>query len=155
MPQMNKGGKFIFGISILREDSSIQLPSKAIEEYDITSEGKVFLISGSKKTGGFIVTRKGLLHDSKIGNILKDSPDLCEYKLTEGELVKYKGRKYCWCNIMGNGIIHFTAKMINELEIKVGTKLLSIRSSDIAFTMGAKGPLIEKAKEYTGNIQIY
>ena len=34
------------------------------------------------------------------------------------------------------------------LDIKPGTILLSIRSSDIAFTMGAKGPLLEKARNY-------
>ncbi len=34
-------------------------------------------------------------------------------------------------------------------------ELLSIRSSDIAFTMGAKGLLLEKAKNYDGEIIIY
>lgn len=33
--------------------------------------------------------------------------------------------------------------------------LLSIRSSDIAFTMGAEGPLIEKAENYGGKITLY
>ena len=33
--------------------------------------------------------------------------------------------------------------------------LVSIRSSDIAFTMGAKGPLLEKAHNYNGNIERY
>ena len=34
-------------------------------------------------------------------------------------------------------------------------ELLSIRNSDIAFTMGAKGPLLEKAENYDGEIKIY
>ena len=33
--------------------------------------------------------------------------------------------------------------------------LLSIRSSDIAFTMGAKGPLLEKAENYDGEIPLF
>jgi len=33
-----------------------------------------------------------------------------------------------------------------------GLRLLSIRSSDIAFTMGARGPLLEKADRYNGVI---
>lgn len=33
MPQMTKGGKFIFGKSLLREDGSLQLPPQAVEEY--------------------------------------------------------------------------------------------------------------------------
>ena len=34
-------------------------------------------------------------------------------------------------------------------------ELLSIRSSNIAFTMGAKGPLLEKAENYDGEIAVY
>ena len=45
MPQVTKGGKYIFGWSKIRNDLSIQLPQMAIDEYNITSEGKVFLIS--------------------------------------------------------------------------------------------------------------
>lgn len=36
-----------------------------------------------------------------------------------------------------------------------GMELLSIRSSDIAFTMGAKGPLLEKARNFQGDIAKY
>lgn len=51
-----------------------------------------------------------------------------------------------------NNYINFR---FNELNLCIGTELLSIRSSDIAFTMGAKGPLLEKAHNYTGKIQRY
>lgn len=61
MPQMNKGGKFIFGKSLIRADLTIHLPAQALAEYNATSEGKVYLFTGSKVTGGFCVTRKGLL----------------------------------------------------------------------------------------------
>ena len=76
MPQMNKGGKFIFGKSIIRENGVVQIPAQAMDEYDITSEKKVYLFTGSKSTGGFCVTRKGLLKPSKLGHILTDHPDL-------------------------------------------------------------------------------
>ena len=155
MPQMNKGGKFVFGKSLVRDDLSVHLPPQAISEYDITSEGKVYLISGSKKTGGFIVTRKGLLYPSKIGNILKDSPELCEYKLGEGQFIKYKGRMYCWVSISDSGVVRLTDTMIKTLEISKGTELLSIRSSDIAFCMGAKGPLLDRSDNYEGEITMY
>lgn len=155
MPQMNKGGKYIFGESLINADLSIHFPPQAIDEYAITSEGKVYLISGSKKTGGFIVTRKGLLYGSKIGHILKDTPMLCNYELPQGQFVKYKGRIYCWIPIFEDGIIRFTDDMLKILHIPVGTKLLSIRSSNIAFTMGAKGPLLKKAEMYHGTIEVY
>lgn len=155
MPQMNKGGKFIFGKSLVRDDLSIHLPTQAISEYNITSEKKIYLISGSKKTGGFVVTRKGLLYPSKIGNILKDTPELCEYELEQGQFVKYKGRLYCWLYIYDDGVIQLTDNILELLDISIGIELLSIRSSDIAFAMGAKGPLLGKTDNFDGILEVF
>lgn len=99
MPQMNKGGKFIFGKSLIRSDLTVHLPAQAIKEYNATVEGKIYLFTGSKITGGFCVTRKGLLAPSKLGHILTGNPALQNYQTAEGEFVKYKGRSYCWVNI--------------------------------------------------------
>ena len=41
------------------------------------------------------------------------------------------------------------------LGLKIDMQLLSIRSSDIAFTMGAKGPLLEKSENFDGEIKVY
>lgn len=49
----------------------------------------------------------------------------------------------------------FEDEMLRILDIAVGTKLLSIRSSDIAFVMGAKSPLLDKADIYEGKIQAF
>lgn len=155
MPQMNKGGKFIFGKSLIRSDLTVHLPVQAIKEYNATAEGKVYLFTGSKSTGGFCVTRKGLLEPSKLGHILTDNPALQNYQTTEGEFVKYKGRSYCWVNISKNGVIQLNQQILDFLNLKIGMKLLSIRSSDIAFTMGATGPLLEKAHNYEGEIPLY
>lgn len=150
MPQMNKGGKFIFGKSQIHEDGHVQFPAQAIREYDITAEGKVYLFTGSKVTGGFCVTRKGLLESSKLGHILRDTPALLDYSAKAGEWIPYKGRSYCWVSISETGEIRLTEDMMEFLKVQPGMDLLSIRSSDIAFTMGAKGPLLEKAEHYEG-----
>lgn len=155
MPQMNKGGKFIFGKSVIQPDGSMQLPSQAIEEYSIVKEGRVYLFTGSRITGGFCVTRKGLLYPSRLGHILSDVPQLLDYTSEPGEFIKYKGRFYCWVDIAKTGKLALTEEMMRFLEIKPGMKLLSIRSSDIAFTMGAKGPLLEKAENYEGEIPVF
>lgn len=155
MPQMNKGGKFIFGKSLIRNDLTVHLPTQALTEYNATAEEKVYLFTGSKVTGGFCVTRKGLLEPSKLGHILTDNPALQNYQTTEGKFVKYKGRSYCWVNISENGVIQLNQQILDFLHLKIGMNLLSIRSSDIAFTMGAKGPLLEKAENYDGEILVY
>lgn len=155
MPQMNKGGKFIFGKSVVHHDGTIQIPTQAIEEYGITDEGKVYLFTGAKATGGFCVTRKGLLQSSKLGHILTETPMLLNYTSAPGEFIKYKGRSYCWMEISEEGKIILSRDMMNFLNIAPSMELLSIRSSDIAFTMGAKGPLLEKARNYQGEIPVY
>lgn len=155
MPQMNKGGKFIFGKSLIREDLTVILPPQALEEYNATSEGKLYLFTGSKVTGGFCVTRKGLLEQSKLSHILTDNPELQNYKTTEGEFIKYKGRSYCWIKVSDEGAIQLNEDMIKFLNLRTGMELLSIRSSDIAFTMGAKGPLLDKAENYDGEIEVF
>lgn len=95
MPQLNRGGKFVFGKSLVRSDFSLILPPQAIEEYGICGEGRVYLFTGAKATGGFCVTRKGLLAPSLLGHILRENPDLEEYALAQGAFLPYKGRKYC------------------------------------------------------------
>ena len=89
---MNKGGKFIFGKSLIREDLTIRLPAQALTQYNATAERKVCLFTGSKVIGGFCVTRKGLLEPSKLGHILTENPALQNYQTTEGEFIKYNGR---------------------------------------------------------------
>lgn len=69
MPQLNKGGKFVFGRSRIGADGRVQFPTQAVEEYRIAGEGRVYLFTGSKVTGGFCVARKGLLQPSKLGHI--------------------------------------------------------------------------------------
>ena len=155
MPQMNKGGKFIFGKSVIQENGVVQVPPQAIAEYRITKEGKVYLFTGSRSTGGFCVTRKGLLAPSKIGRILAENPDLLGYTLERGAFIPYKGRFYCWTDISADGRILLSQEMMDFLKVSPGDALLSIRSSDIAFTMGAKGPLLEKARNYGGEIPLF
>ena len=155
MPQMSKGGKFIFGKSLIRDDLTVHLPPQALTEYNAAAEGKIYLFTGSKVTGGFCVTRKGLLEPSKLGHILTDNPALLNYRTAEGEFVPYKGRSYCWVNISENGVIQLSHEMMNFLNLRIGMELLSIRSSDIAFTMGAKSSLLEKSENFDGEIKVY
>ena len=152
---MNKGGKFIFGKSLIREDGVIQFPEQAIREYDITSEGRIYLFTGSKSTGGFCVTRKGLLEPSQLGHILTETPELRDYTAERGRFIKYKGRSYAWIDISEDGKIVLTDDMMTFLKIERGMKLLSIRSSNIAFTMGAFGPLVEESMKHESETPQY
>lgn len=155
MPQLNKGGKFVFGLSVIHPDLTIYLPPQVLSEYDAARDGKVIIFTGSIITGGFCVTTYSLLSNSKLRHILKECPALMDSQFPEGEFIQYKGRKYAWLRIDKKGVIKLPQSTLAILELQPGMELLSIRSSDIAFTMGAKGPLLEKAYSFRGNIERY
>lgn len=155
MPQMNKGGKFIFGRSLIHGDGSIRLPDQAIEEYGLRAGGKVYLFTGSRSTGGFCVTRRELLEPSKLGHILRDLPELLHCTADPGVFLPYKGRSYCWMDLSPSAQLCLPPAALAFLALSPGMRLLAIRSSDIAFTMGAYGPLLERAERYTGEIPLY
>ena len=152
MPQMTKGGKYIFGWSKIGQNGELTFPTMAVKEYNLQEETYIYIVSGSKQTGGFCVMTEPLLSHSKLKNILKENPSLAKRSLREGELITYKGRKYGWL-ALNKSAVYLSDDLMKMLEIKVGDKLLAIRSSDIAFTMGVKGSLIEKANYYQGIIE--
>ena len=152
MPQMTKGGKYIFGWSKIGQNGELTFPTMAVKEYNLQEEIYIYIVSGSKQTGGFCVMTEPLLSHSKLKNILKENSSLAKRSLREGELITYKGRKYGWL-ALNKSAVYLSDDLMKMLEIKVGDKLLAIRSGDIAFTMGVKGSLIEKANNYRGIIE--
>lgn len=103
MPQLNKGGKFVFGKSRVREDGSLFIPEQAVEEYGAGQEERVYIFTGAKATGGFCVTRRGLL--------LRETPELDAYALTP-----YKGRRYGWLTVSPQGRLMLSPALRGGLD---------------------------------------
>lgn len=97
MPQLNKGGKYVFGWSVIGRDGTIRFPPEALAEYGLLGDQSVIIFTGSRSTGGFCVTNKRLLSTSKLNHILNDLPKLSEGSPEDlGRLLPYKGRSYAW-----------------------------------------------------------
>jgi len=148
MPHIAKGGKYIFGWSVVRKDGTIVIPGEAVEEYHLVAGEKLLLISGSKTTGGIAVARIEVIEKSRMSSILTDNPELSGFQIEEGQVIPYKGRRYCWISYQGDGKIVLQPHTRNAFEISPQDYLLSIRGSYVAFVLGVKGPIIEKAKEH-------
>ena len=101
------------------------------------------------------MTRRGLLLPSMLGHILTEMPELLHYEVPEATFVPYKGRSYGWTAISETGEITLAEEMLTFLHLRPEMRLLSIRSSDIVFTMGAKGPLLEKAAQFDVEIPLF
>ena len=123
---------------LLGVNGELIFPRMAVDEYKLKEENHIYIVSGSKQTGGFSVMTEPLLSHSTLKNVLEENSSLADRSLSEGELIAYKGRKYCWLALKEN-TVYLSDDLMKMLEIKVGDKLLAIRSSDIAFTMGVKG----------------
>ena len=145
MPQLNKGGKYVFGWSLIREDGSIHFPPMAICEYDLAADDRIIIFTGSRITGGFCVTNSRKLSSSKLKHIMTDLPELdgrCPD--SEGQFIRYKGRCYSWLRLSADGCVRLPGSAMNFLSLETGDRLMAIRSSDIAFTMGARGRLLKR-----------
>jgi hypothetical protein len=148
MPQLEKGGKFVFGWSRVRDDGSLTLPDEAVQEYGLAEVNRIFLMSGSKTSGGFGITTKAFLEKSPISGILSDNLDLAGFKKEEGKVAPFKNRSICWVQIYSGGRIALSQEAMKVFGINTGEFLLSIRSSNIAIGMAEKGPLIKIAKTH-------
>jgi hypothetical protein len=148
MPQMRKGGKYVFGWSWVREDGSVIIPDEAFQEYRLGAVDKVFLISGSKTSGGFVRDNKSLLGQSPLSGIILSNPGLASYGIAEGKIIRVDNRSICWVNISPNRRIVLSEETLDAFGTKPGDRLLSVRGSNFGNCMLLKGPLLEVAKTY-------
>ncbi len=55
MPQLIKGGKWVFGWAIVRNGGVLAIPPDAWQRYGFTAGQRVIFIRGSRRSGGFAV----------------------------------------------------------------------------------------------------
>jgi hypothetical protein len=120
MPQLVKGGKWVFGWSIIGMNSEIPIPPKAFSEYRYQFGETVFFLKGSQTSGGFSMGRIEKLAQSKI--------DL-------GSL------------ILGQGVIGQSRKLAKpgDLGLHSGERLLVVRGSGLALGFLQRGPIYAEA----------
>lgn len=148
MPQLAKGGKYVFGWSRVSLEGIVPVPPEARIEYGVVPGGRAILASGSRTTGGFVVSTEDLLGRSQLSSILTAHPELAECRSRAGRTVRYKGRLYSWVPIDRDGALRLPFHTRAAYGIKPGDRLLVIRGSNVAFVMGVKGPLIEMASRH-------
>ena len=148
MPQLARGGKYVFGWSKVGKTGKIVIPREAMEEYRLRDWDKVILMSGSRRSGGFGVTTPSLLRRSPLSSILSKMPGLGSFQTPEGKAVRIGGRSFCWATIQEDGYITLPVTTLREYEIVEGDLLLSVRGSRLALGFAQKGALVEEALEH-------
>jgi hypothetical protein len=147
MPQIAKGGKFIFGWSRVRETGEIVIPGTAFDEYGLKADAGVILISGSRTSGGFAITSRRLLEGSYLGVVMKAKPGPGVFRTLEGKTVEFKGRHYCQARLDGNRF-RLSVAALEAFGVAVGDRLLAVRGSGTGLGMIVRGPIIEAARNH-------
>jgi bifunctional DNA-binding transcriptional regulator/antitoxin component of YhaV-PrlF toxin-antitoxin module len=148
MPQLVKGGKYVFAWSKVGKNGRIVIPDEAIQEYNFKTNNNVILMPGSKRSGGFGLTNLGLLKNSHLAVILEKNPQLAKYQVSEGGALEINGRTYCWVKLQDDGSIIVPIETLKRYGVNPGDCLLGVRGSNIAIGFPVRGPIIEEAKRH-------
>ena len=147
MPQIVKGGKCVFGWSLVHTSGRILIPQEAYDEYNLTGVDKLVLIPGSSTSGGFgLITISELKHTpfNEILDCLGYSDKKNDFKTPELNLIKFKkNRYYCWINIDKKNYFKLSPEVLEAYGIQIGDKLLVVRGSGHALSFIIRGKIVE------------
>lgn len=120
MPQLAKGGKWVFGWVTVGPQREVVIPADAFAEYGFRVGEPVRFLRGSRRSGGFSVGRLERLAMAKI--------DLSS-------------------RVFGQGTVGSGGKVqVPEgVGVEPGTRLLVVRGSGLALGFLQRGPIYEEA----------
>ncbi len=129
MPQLVKGGKWVFGWVIVGPGGELTIPPAAWKEYQFQVGDEVTFISGSRRSGGFGLSNPRLLADMTV--------PLHTRALARGRVV---------------GLGQVTAS--KAVGVQPGDRLLVVRGSGRALGFVARGPIYEEALKHP-DLQVF
>lgn len=123
MPQLAKGGKWVFGWAIVGQQGELSTPPQAWDEYGFQVGEEAILVRGSRTSGGF---------------------GLSTPRLLAGTAGRLQARIFARGRIASKGQLVLPA----EAGIQPGDRLLAVRGSGWALGFLARGPIFEEALKH-------
>jgi len=125
MPQLAKGGKWVFGWVTVEGDNRITIPAEAYQEYGFQAGGKVVFLRGSRRSGGFAVGRVERIAAAAVGPALQK-------------------------RVVGGGQVKADRRVLlpAQIGIQPGDRLLAVRGSGLALSFLVRGPIYEEALKH-------
>jgi len=148
MPQLVKGGKHVYGLSKVGENGSIVIPPEAAEEYGFRDGDRVILMSGSRTSGGFGLTKPDIVGKSQLSLLAESLPDLFAFRIPEAKPVSHKGRLFCWTKIMPGSRIVVPPDTLSGYGIGAGDLLAAGRGSFLSIAFIVRGRIMEEARKH-------
>jgi bifunctional DNA-binding transcriptional regulator/antitoxin component of YhaV-PrlF toxin-antitoxin module len=148
VPQLVKGGKFVYGISKIGPVGNIVIPPPAMEEYGFAGGDNVILMNGSRTSGGFGITTVSFLAKSSLNVIVERLPEMVNFQLPEFQVVTSRGRLFCWTIIGEGGSITVPPETLSRYGLKTGDRLVTGKGSGLALAFIARGSIFEEAMKH-------
>jgi len=139
MPQLVKGGKFVFAWCPVGPHGEVGIPRDAWEEYAFRAGDPVVLFSASRTSGGFILARKVKLEHSPMAGDLEE--------LWCRRLQKRGWRTWILLE-MDAGVIKIPLEALFAFGAAPGTRLLAVRGSHLGLGMIRKGSIVLEAANH-------
>jgi len=157
MPQLVKGGKYVFGWTTINSDLQIRIPDETFDEYKFIETDKLIIMSGSKASGGFSINSPYSIVNSKFGyNIIKALGYIKEsdsFTVRELEIVKPGERWLSWTYLDKEKYFKLSDELINTMATGAGAKLLVIRGSGTGPAFITKGIIYNEALNHKDIIE--
>ena len=149
MPQLVKGGKYIFGWTRLNHDLSIRVPDEAFDEYHFKDTDKLIIMSGSKSSGGFSIAAPGSIINSKMSEKIIQltgyNQESGSFTVYQFEIIPLGKRFFSWTLLDKEKYFKLSGGLINLMNLEMGHKLLVGRGSGIGPAFIAKGIIYQEA----------
>ncbi|TFF88891.1 MAG: hypothetical protein EU549_02155 [Promethearchaeota archaeon] len=137
------GTKEAFGISILNDDLTLKIPPKALAHYGIFETDHIILVTGHRGKSGFGLIKKATGLKSVFGKFIKQ----LEFK---EKLYSFNNRTYVMLEIK-NGIININDAILKTYYLKIGDRLLVVKSTTTTMSFTPVEIWIENFKKHRFN----
>jgi hypothetical protein len=154
MPQLVKGGKYVFGWSPVGPGGIIRIPDEAATDYRLNPLDRIIVISGSRTHKGFAISKRELLKGSPLYLRIQSIPDLWKSPVLKGGTVIYKNRIYTHSVIDERGGFSLSWEALNQYSVSEGDHLLVCRGSGLALSFIREGPIVQEAITHS-DLKVY
>ncbi len=152
MPQIVKGGKWVYGWSVAGMDCRVPVPEEAREEYAFSPGEDVLVMSGSRSSKGFAVTTTELLSGTPFQRHFLECLDSYEQNMTPDEhpraVFTRKGKVLSRVFLDERCCLHMWPALLEQYGVSPFDRLLVIRGSGIALGYIVKGPIVKEAEKH-------
>jgi hypothetical protein len=152
MPRLVKGGKYIYGLSVIGKEGLLKIPEEALIDYDLKLTEKVVILSGSKTSGGFSINSPLKIIDSQLKGLLKileyDSSTV-NFSTEENKIFQFKNKIILWTKLNNHGKIGLSKNTLDFLNLKVNDKLVVGKGGSLGPCFISKGRIYQEAINYS------